>query len=34
MNKIYRTLGKRGSTAIPYAIRVKLGLRHNERVQK
>lgn len=30
MNKIYRTLGKRGRTTIPYAIRVKLGLRHND----
>ena len=27
MNKIYRTLGKRGRTTIPYVIRVKLGLR-------
>ena len=33
MNKIYRALGKRGRTTIPYAIRVKLGLRHNGRVQ-
>ena len=30
MNKIYRTLGKRGRTTIPYAIRVRLGLRHND----
>lgn len=30
MNKIYRTLGKRGRTTIPYVIRVKLGLRHND----
>lgn len=30
MNKIYRTLGKRGRTTIPYAIRVNLGLRHND----
>ena len=30
MDKIYRTLGKRGRTTIPYAIRVKLGLRHND----
>ena len=30
MNKIYRTLGKHGRTTIPYAIRVKLGLRHND----
>ena len=30
MNKIYRTLGKRGRTTIPYAIRLKLGLRHND----
>ena len=30
MNKIYRTLGKRGRTTIPYGIRVKLGLRHND----
>lgn len=34
MNKIYRTLGKRGRTTISYAIRVKLGLRRKERVQK
>ena len=30
MNKIYRTLGKRGRTTIPYAIRVRLGLSHND----
>ena len=30
MNKIYRTLGKRGRTTSPYVIRVKLGLRHND----
>ena len=30
MNKIYRTLGKRGRSTIPYAIRVRLGLRHND----
>ena len=30
MNKIYRTLGKRGHTTIPYAIRVRLGLSHND----
>ena len=30
MNKIYRILGKRGRTTIPHAIRVKLGLRHND----
>ena len=30
MNKIYRILGKRGRTTIPYAIRVRLGLRHND----
>ena len=30
MNKIYRTLGKCGRTTIPYAIRVKLGLHHND----
>ena len=30
MNKIYRTLGKHGRTTIPYAIRVRLGLRHND----
>lgn len=30
MNKIYRILGKRGRTTIPYAIRVKLGLHHND----
>ena len=30
MDKIYRTLGKRGRTTIPYAIRVRLGLRHND----
>ena len=30
MNKIYRTLGKHGRTTIPYAIRVNLGLRHND----
>ena len=30
MNKVYRILGKRGRTTIPYAIRVKLGLRHND----
>ena len=30
MNKIYRTLGKHGRTTIPYVIRVKLGLRHND----
>ena len=30
MNKIYRTLGKCGRTTIPYAIRVRLGLRHND----
>ena len=30
MNKIYRALGKRGRTTIPYAIRVNLGLRHND----
>ena len=30
MNKIYRTLGKRGRTTIPYAIRVRLRLRHND----
>ena len=30
MNKIYRILGKRGRTTIPYVIRVKLGLRHND----
>lgn len=34
MNKIYKPFGKRGSTTIPYAIRVKLGLRRKERVQK
>ena len=30
MDKIYRTLGKRGRTTIPYAIRVRLGLSHND----
>ncbi len=30
MNKIYRTLGKHGRMTIPYAIRVRLGLRHND----
>ena len=30
MNKIYRNLGKRGRTTIPYEIRVRLGLRHND----
>ena len=30
MNKIYRILGKRGRTTIPHAIRVRLGLRHND----
>ena len=30
MKKIYKPLGKRGRTTIPYVIRVKLGLRHND----
>ena len=30
MNKIYKTLGKRGRTTIPYVIRVRLGLSHND----
>ena len=30
MKKIYKPLGKRGRATIPYAIRVKLGLRHND----
>ena len=30
MKKIYKPLGKRGRTTILYAIRVRLGLRHND----